>query len=183
MWKTHRFSILFSFSNRYFPIQSQYKNRKALSKYVQSKTKTKFCLSKWVKPFYKCVHFLFLWLPPSLSIYHFYCFPILFLLPYVSFQLDSLDHQTDFPHFLHFHPAQPSVLNHCLHHLRRHQWYHQKKVTWKCLKFIVWKVWPNNYVWMKCYLRFMSKKAQLALNYQLLRNLYKANFGFDTSLY
>ena len=34
-----------------------------------------------------------------------------------------------------------------------------KKNTLKCLKFIICEVWANNYDWMKCYLRFMSKRS------------------------
>ena len=81
------------------------KTGKHCAKYVQSKTKNKFCKTKCVKlNFYKCVHFLLLWLLSTLWIYHFYCFPISFLLLYLSFHLDSLHRHPDFPHFSHCHP-------------------------------------------------------------------------------
>ena len=81
------------------------KTEKHWAKYIQSKTKNKFCKTKCVKlNFYKCVSFLLLWLLSTLWIYHFHCFPISFLLLYLSsFHLDSLHRHPDFPHFLHFH--------------------------------------------------------------------------------
>ena len=48
--------------------------------------------------FYKCVHFLLFLLLSTLWIYQFHCFPILFLLLYLSFHLDSVHHHPDFPH-------------------------------------------------------------------------------------
>ena len=38
-----------------------------------------------------------------------------------------------------------------------------KKITLKCLKFIICEVWANNYDWMKCYSRFMSKRSTTCL--------------------
>ena len=55
------------------------------------------------KIFYKFVNFLLFWLLFTLWIYHFHCFPILFLLLYLSFHLDSLNCHPDFPRFSHFH--------------------------------------------------------------------------------
>ena len=157
------------------------KKEKHCAKYVQSKTS--FCKTKCVKlNFYRFVNFLLFWLLSILWFYHFHCFPISFLLLYLSFHLDSLHHHPDFPHFLQFHTdSRPkfqensyfsskmntplcyycitSVQNHCLHHLRRHQWYHKNKsLTW--LKPIIFKVWANNYEWIKYYLRFMSKRSR-----------------------
>ena len=81
------------------------KNRKHCVKYVQSETKNKFCKTKCViLNFCKCVHFLLFLLLSTLWIYHFYCFPISFLLLYLSFHLDSVHHHHDFPYFLDFHP-------------------------------------------------------------------------------
>ena len=80
------------------------KTERHCAKYVQSKTKNKFWKIKCVKlSFYKCVHFLLLWLLSTLWIYHFYGRPILFLLLYLSFHLDSLHRHPDFPHFSHFY--------------------------------------------------------------------------------
>ena len=91
--KKHRFSVLFSLSNRYLPVQQ---TERHCAKYVQSKAKNKFCKTKCVKlNFYKCV--ILFRLLSTLSIYHFYCFSISFPLLYLSFRLDSL----------HTHPLPP----------------------------------------------------------------------------
>ena len=130
------------------------KTEKHCAKHVQSETKNKFCKIKCVKlSFYKFVYFLLLLLLSTLWIYYFHCFPISFLLLYLSFHLDPVRHHPDFPHFSHFHPDSTStfyeisyfssktktslyhyyiilVPNHCLYHLRRYRWYHQKRLPW-----------------------------------------------------
>ena len=60
-------------------------------------------------------------------------------------------HNPFFNHCLHH-------LNHCLHHLGHYQYITPPKIILKCLKFIISEVWPNNYDWIKYYLRFMSKR-------------------------
>ena len=57
--------------------------------------------------FYKCSHFLLFWLLSDLWIYHFHCYSMLFLSLYLSFHLDSLHPNPDFPRFSHFHPHSP----------------------------------------------------------------------------
>ena len=76
------------------------KTEKHCSKDVQSETKNKFCKTKCLKlNFYKCVHFLLFLLLSTFWIYYSYSF----LLLHLSFHLDSVHHDPDFPHFSHFH--------------------------------------------------------------------------------
>ena len=140
-------------------------------KYAQSETKNKFCKTKCVKlNFYKCVHFLLFLFLFTLWIYHFYCFPISFLLLYLSFHLDSVNHHSDFLHFSHFLPGSKNKHSpFLLLHNPRYQitayiiWDVISDITkknyLKVLKtYNLWSI-SNNYKWMKCYLRFMSKRS------------------------
>ena len=93
---TQPFQTVFTCPNSIIKIEKHF------AKYVESETKNKFCKTKCVKlNFYKCVNFLLFLLLSTLWIYHFYCFPISFLLFYLSFHLDSVHHHPDFPHFSH----------------------------------------------------------------------------------
>ena len=71
------------------------------AKYVQSKIENKFCKTKCVKKFF--LQMRLIWLLFTLWIYHFHCFPVSFLLLYLSFRLDSLHCQPDLLRFSHFH--------------------------------------------------------------------------------
>ena len=83
-------------------------------------------------------------------------------------------HNPFFNHCLHH-------LNHCLYHLRCHQWYHPQKVILKCLKFIICEVWSNNYDWMKCYLRFMSKRSTTCPKLSFFINLFRIKKKYVTN--
>ena len=150
---------------------------------MQNKSKVKL-KTKCVKiNFYKCVHFLLFSLLSTLWIYHFHCFPISFLLLYLSFHLDSPHRHPNFPHFRIFTQipdpdfkkivtlAQKRILPCCYYWItlgikslfassETSSVISQKKnVTLSFLKSIICEVWANNYEWMKCYLRFMSKRS------------------------
>ena len=124
------------------------KTEKHCAKYIQRETKNKFFKTKCLKlNFYKRVHFLLFVLLSTLWIYHFHCFPISFLLLYLSFHLDPVHRNPDFPLYSHFHqiPEENSYFNskmntplcyYCISlgtkspliYLRRRQRYHQKKL-------------------------------------------------------
>ena len=100
--------MVFTFTN------SIIKTEKDCAKYVQRETKNKFFKTKCLKlNFYKRVHFLLFVLLSTLWIYHFHCFPISFLLLYLSFHLDPVHHKLDFPLYSHFHqiPEENSYFN------------------------------------------------------------------------
>ena len=142
---TYPFQTVFTCPN------SMIKAEKHCAKYVQSENKNKFWKTKGVKQnIYKCVRFLLFLLLSTLWIYHFHCFPFSFLLLYLSFHLVldinalisrifgifsqipdqdfkkrvTLVQKRTLPFVT---TAYPSVPNHCLHHLIRHHWYHQKE--------------------------------------------------------
>ena len=155
---------------------------------------------------YNCVNFLLFWLLLTLWIYHFHCFPISFLLLYLSFHLDSLNRHPDFPRFSHFHTdSRPRFQENSYFSLKTNTplcYYcitlstkslftssetssiiSPKKVTLKCLKSIICEVWANNYEWMKCYLRFMSKRSttfpKLLIFCNLCQFWWLADSGFN----
>ena len=159
------------------------KTERHCAQYVQSKTKNKFCKTKCVKPsFYKYTHFLLLCFLSTLWTYHFHCFSMSFLLLYLSFHLDSLHRHPDPWDFSHFHPdSRPRFYKNsyfisktniplCYYFITLStkslftssgtlSVISPKSLTLKCLKSIISEVWANNYEWMKCYLRFMSKEG------------------------
>ena len=119
------------------------KTEKHCAKNVQKETKNKYCKFKCVKlKFLQMCSFSIIFISlHSLEFYHFHGFPISFLLLYLSFNLDSVHHHPDFRIFCmsiqilrkqllqlknkHFpllllHNPRYQI-NHCLHHLRRHQ--------------------------------------------------------------
>ena len=71
---------------------------------MRNMSKEKLKINSEKVSIYKCVHFLLFLVLSTLLIYYFHCFPISFLLLYLSFHLDSVHHNPDFLHFLHFHP-------------------------------------------------------------------------------
>ena len=105
MKNTKIFHFTYPFQTVFTCPNSIIKTEKHCAKYVQSETKNKFCETKCVKlNFYNCVHFLLFLRLSTLWIYLFHCFPISFLLLYLTFHLDYLHRYSDFPHFPHFHP-------------------------------------------------------------------------------
>ena len=151
-------------------------------KYVKSKTKNKFCKTKCVKlNFYKCVHFILFSLLSTLWIYHFHCFPISFLLLYLNFHLDSPHHHPDWPHFSHFQPesrrrfkndyfsskTNTPLCYYCITLGTKSLFtssetssvMRPKQKYLKVPKSTICEVWANNCEWMKCCLRFMSKRS------------------------
>ena len=96
MKNTQVFHFSYPFQTVFTYPNSIIKTEKHCAKYVQSENKHQFCKTKCVKlNFYKCVHFLLFLLFPTLWIYHFHCFPISFVLLYLSFYLDSVHHHHD----------------------------------------------------------------------------------------
>ena len=118
-----------------------------------------------------------------ITLYHLHCFLSSFLLLYLSFHLDSVHHHPDFPHFLHFHlDSRPSFLeNSCFSSKTNSPLYYycitlgtkslltssetslvispEKLPNLKVPKaYNLWSISKNN-EWMKCCLRFMSKRS------------------------
>ena len=133
------------------------------------------CKTKFLQ---MCLFSIIFTSPHSLNL----SFPLLFYLLYLSFRLDSVHHHPDFLHFSHFHADSRQILS-------ENRYFSSKTNTPLCYYCITlgteslltssetssgilpkknylkvpktYNLWSisNNYEWMKCYLRFMSKRS------------------------
>ena len=144
------------------------------------KTKLQMCSS-----FY---YFYFSPLFSFITLYHLLWFLSSFLLLYLSFHLDSVHHHADFPHFLHFHlDSRPRLLENSYFSSKVNTplYYYCITLGTKSLltssemslvispeklpdlkvpkAYNLWSI-SRNYEWVKCWLRFMSKRSRKCPN-------------------
>ena len=158
-----------------------FNTEKHCAKNVQSETENKFCKTKCVKlNYYKCAHFLLFLFLSILWIYHFHCFPILFLLLYLSFHLDSVWAPPWFPALFASPPRfQTKILSYFSLKVDTPFCYYCLTLAIKPLltlsemssvispnknylkvpkTYNLWSI-SNNYEWMKYYVRFIWKRS------------------------
>ena len=141
------------------------------------------CKTKFLQMCSSFYYFYFSRLFSFITLYHLHCFLSSFLLLYLSFHLESVHHHADFPHFLHFHlDSRPRFLENSYFSSKTNTPLYYCCVTLGTKSLLtstetslviwpeklpdlkvpkaynLWSISKNN-EWMKCCLRFMSKRS------------------------